>query len=175
MTDEDGDGIPDTHDTSSYGDYLSWMTDSFTNDPDPWLMVDMGYTMTVSHMDIWNFNATGGNTDRGVGLADFYISVAEDPSSDFSNPAEWMLLLEDVALGEAPGTAGYDTPTMVDLLDTPARWIAIDILENLGDPSFVGLSEIMVYQHLQSTIPEPATLSLLGLGLLAVARRRRRR
>jgi hypothetical protein len=86
-----------------------------------------------------------------------------------------MLLLEDVALGEAPGTAGYDTPTMVDLLDTPARWIAIDILENLGDPSFVGLSEIMVYQHLQSTIPEPATLSLLGLGLLAVARRRRRR
>ena len=171
MTDEDGDGIAETHGVTTWGDNICWMSDSFSNDPDPWFMMDLGGPYPVASMKVWNFNATDGRTDRGVGVADIYVSLVDDPDTlnpDFSDTDVWALLKDDVQLTEAPGTNGYNLPDIIDVGSVTARWIAFDIESNLGG-SFVGLGEVQVFLS-----PEPATLSLLGLGALALIRRRRR-
>jgi len=171
MTDADGDGIAETHGVTTWGDNISWMADSFSNDPDPWFMMDLGGPYPVASMKVWNFNATGGRTNRGVGVADIYVSLVADPDTenpDFSDTDVWALLKDDVQLTEAPGTDGYNLPDVIDVGSVTARWIAFDIQDNLGG-TFVGLSEVQVFLS-----PEPATLSLLGLGALALIRRRRR-
>jgi len=42
MTDEDGNGIPESHAANTWGDNINWMADSFSNDPEPWFMLDLG-------------------------------------------------------------------------------------------------------------------------------------
>jgi len=170
MTDEDGDGIPESHAANTWGDNINWMADSFSNDPAPWFMLDLGGPYPVASMKVWNFNVTGGRTDRGVGVADIYVSLVDDIDTtdpDFTDADIWTLLMEGVELREAPGTNGYDLPDEIDFGSTTARWIALDIQENLGG-TFVGLSEIQVFLS-----PEPTSLALLALGGVALLRRRR--
>jgi len=109
-------------------------------------------------------------TDRGVGVADIYVSLVDDIDTtdpDFTDTDVWALLMEGVELTEALGTNGYDLPDEIDFGSTTARWIALDIQDNLGG-TFVGLSEIQVFLS-----PEPTSLALLALGGLALLRRRR--
>jgi hypothetical protein len=178
MSDEDGDGILDTHGVSEWGDGINWMANSIASDPDPWLMLDLYRAQELGLMKVWNFNGVGPDgsllTDRGVGLVDLYVSDLADPGSDFSDDAIWTLLQEGLQLTPAPGTAGYDTPDEIDLGGVSARWLAFDIQGSLGHPSFVGLAEVQVFGP-SDIIPEPATLSLLALGALGLLARRRRR
>lgn len=177
MTDTDGDGIPETHAANAWGDNINWMTDDVpSDDPDPWIALDFSEVVPLGEMKVWNFNAESGRTNRGVGLADIYVSTRDDvgihnevgDDPDFSDNAVWTLLKQAQAFSEAPGDSGYNIPDELDLGGIEARWLALDITENLGG-AFVGLSEIQVFED---RIPEPATVGLLALGALGLLRRR---
>src|SRR5262249_18336457 len=59
-------------------------------------------------------------------------------------------------------------------LSGDARWVKLDLHNNYGDISFVGLSEVKFFGS--SGVPEPASWALLVFGLAgigAVLRRRR--
>ncbi len=184
MRDLDDDPVFDAHEANEYGDSISWMSDSLSVDTDPWFAIDLGENVPfLDKMEVFNFNAEDGRTDRGVGQADIYISTLDDvgidqevgSTPDFSNSAVWQLLAEDVTFNEATGLDDYATPDVIDLGQITARWIALDIDGSLGG-AFVGLSEIQVFQR----VPEPssavlAVIGLAGLGLVGLRSRRRRR
>ncbi len=172
MTDQDADLIPDTHAANDYGAHINWMSNTLPTSGliDEWLTLDLGESFELDVMKVWNFNATGDRTDRGVGTADLYYSMLDDPGIDFTDPAFWTLLRQ-VTLSEALGDSSYNTPDVIPLGGIEARWLALDILSTQGSTQFVGLSEIQVLD----VIPEPATLTLLALGALGLLRRRQRK
>ena len=176
MSDANGDGIPDTHATSDWGNYYSWM--SLLGNTTGWFAVDLGEGHELFQMEFYNFNATGADTSRGVRLADVYVSMLEDPgvsgTPDFSDSAVWQLVASDVEFTQAPGTNGYNTPDLLDLGGAQGRWLALDIKSNWGHGSFVGISEIQLFGV---RIPEPSTLVLAAFGFVGVLfwRRRARR
>ena len=121
MTDVSGDGVPETHGASNYGDDLSWMTNGLNIDDttgvlneSAWVMLDMGSAMDLGSMKIWNFNTTNGADDRGVKDVDVYAALVASPGTDFSNTSQWTLLSTEL-LDIAPGASGYDTPNEIDL------------------------------------------------------------
>ncbi|MFC1806540.1 PEP-CTERM sorting domain-containing protein, partial [Planctomycetota bacterium] len=173
MSDQDADGVPETHEANAYGDGINWMSNDLGTDLDPWLALDFGEVVPLDMMKVWNFNAEAGRTDRGVGTADVYVSILDDvgiADPDFSDTAVWTLLKQAQAFTAATGLDDYDTPDVIGLDGASARWLALDIQSTQGSTSFVGLSEIQVFR-----VPEPATLSLLALGGLGLIARRRRR
>ncbi len=170
MSDANGDGIPDTHAANEWGDNINWMSN--TGDTAGWFAIDLGDPYQLFRANVYNFNAESGRTNRGVGLADIYVSMAEAPAlGDFSDPSVWRLVAEGMSFAQASGTNSYNTPGLIDLDGQWARWFALDIKGNLGDANFVGLSEIQFFG-----VPEPGSL-LLGamgmLGLLMLGRRRK--
>jgi len=181
MTDEDGDGILETHEANAWGDGINWMTNSLSVDTDPWFAADFGEVLPLDMMKVWNFNAESGRTDRGVGTADLYVSTLDNvgiAAPDFSDTGVWTLLRPGQVFSEAPGTDDYDTPDEIGL-GVAARWLALDIQSTQGSTSFVGLSEIQVFRRAAvAVIPEPASLAvwslLAGLGIAAGWSRRKR-
>lgn len=173
MSDANGDGIPDTHVASDYGNDYSWLSGS--GQTTGWFAVDLGETNELFQMEFYNFNAPGGNNTRGVRLADVYVSLVEDPFvagvPDFSDSAVWQLVASDQEFTQAPGTNGYNTPGLVDLDGVQGRWLALDIKSNWGYSGFVGISEIQVFGV---RLPEPSTFLLAGFGLLGILFWRRR-
>ncbi len=168
MSDANGDGIPETHAANAWGDDISWMANE--GDPADWFAVDLGAPYQLFRADVFNFNAEGGRTDRGVRLADVYVSTADAPTlGDFSDPGEWRLVAEDRSFDQASGTNSYNTPNLIDLDGRWARWFALDIQENHGG-TFVGLSEIQFFG-----VPEPGSMLLGAFGLLCLLLMRRRR
>jgi len=169
----DGSGMTDaiTHEANQWGDNINWMTDDFPgDDPNPWFKVELGGQHELDEMRVWNFNAEGGRTDRGVDEVDVYYSLSEtDPGEDFAN--DWSLL-GTYNLTEAPGTDDYFTPDVIDFGGQVAEWVALDVATNHGG-AFVGLSEVRFYGQL---VPEPATLlvwSLLAAMAIGLGWRRR--
>lgn len=159
MSDANADGIFDTHQVSDFGYDYSWLSGS--GDTAGWYAIDLGKAFELFQMELYNFNATAGNTNRGVSSADLYVSVLPSPGlapPDFSNTSVWQLVAADVSFQAAPGTSSYNTPTLVDLGGVVGRWVALDIRGNLGNPSFVGLSEVQLFGVV---VPEPSTLALL--------------
>lgn len=175
MRDLDLNPIPETHESNQFGDYVSWMSNSLTVDTNPWFAVDLGKNFGfLDEMRVFNFNADGSATNRGVGQADIYYSTLDDvgiASPNFNDAGVWTLLADDVVFTAATGTDDYSTPDVIDLGEISARWIALDIDGSLGG-DFVGLSEIQVFQG----VPEPsaALLACLGMIGLGLARPRRR-
>jgi hypothetical protein len=175
MSDESGDGIPETHEANAWGDDISWMTDDRNNDTEPWIKFQLNDLHVLDEMRVWNFNVDAGRTDRGVMEADIYVSsLVEDPNDNFTDPARWTLVHDDFLLTRAPGTDDYNTPDVIPMQGLSARWVAMDIESNF-DGQFYGLSEVQITRRL-AEVPEPLTLTLASLGVLGLggyARRRR--
>ena len=105
-----------------------------------------------------------------VGGFDFVDRIAdEDRITGFD-----LILSQNATFGDADDVIRSYTNSTVALGDVfsalPARFIRFDVTANLGGLNAnTGISEIVFYQ-----VPEPSSVALLSLGLIACARRRQR-
>lgn len=139
-----------------------------------WVEFDLGSVVPLTDIAIWNYNEPTWYT---MGWKTIKIQVAQ---TDSTNPADWTTVYEGT-LPLSPGAGAVPTTTAIVLpvSSVSARFVS---LTNTGlggeatwleadDGSHAGLSEIRFNSGLP--IPEPASLSLLGLSALALVRKRR--
>ena len=161
----DGSGmLSATEHSNAWG---TWYTDGV--DPDRWIVVDLGGSYELDYMKVWNGNDQWGWNVIGFDETAFYVADMADPGNPVDNAANWALVTIQI-LTQAPGTPDYDTPDTVDLLGMMGTHVALQSLTVTGvyGDDRAGLSEVQIYE-----VPEPATLSLLGLGIFGLIRRKR--
>ena len=190
-----GSGMDTTADPSdpskwvvAYNNYPDeWMANPLVgalNSKIAWASFDLGTSTALADLYLWNVRYSSG----GDGTATYNLYYADSPTValpaqpnkgswsntgltpqgdyDFVNGGGWTLFNTTGVL-----TVPKKGDSVVDLSGVTARYVALEILTNQGSTyngGRVGLLEVAV------TTPEPATMALLGLGGLALLRRRRR-
>jgi hypothetical protein len=108
---------------------------SAKGDLNGWLEFDFGKPQKLSTLCVWNYNDTW-HTDRGVRKMDISVWTQE---------AGWRKIRENQQVDQAEGGDGYDEPTILNLDATTAQKVRFDNLVSLGDPDYVGLSEVQFF------------------------------
>jgi len=122
----------------------------------------------------WEFDKTGGIVSGDLIVVNGDLTLGDNWVLEFIPAAdsEWFNGTEHADIFSFTGTLTGDLNSV--LFDAPADWItdAVVLYEEL-DRGGSGVN--YVYMTGLETVPEPATLSLVALGGLAVLARRRRR
>jgi len=108
----------------------------------------LGQAHTLGTIKVWNFNEKR-HTNRGVKKADISVWTEE---------TGWKKILDDFEFEEAEGGDDYDEPVVVELDRVEAQRVRFDDLVNLGDPEYIGLSEVQFFKIRgpQASWPYPA-------------------
>ena len=140
----------------SNGTYLT------PNDPLPaFITFDLEGNYDLDNLTVWNFNES---------LLDFTTRGAKDVEISVASEGGLFTSLGNFIFNEAPGSSTTDFGQLIDLSGYAAannvRWVRFDITSNHGSVNdLAGLSEVV---FTGTAIPEPSTLTLLGLGALAL-------
>jgi len=134
-----------------------------------WIRFDLDQVYPIDYIRIWNDNE--GISSRGMNEV-----VVEYSTTGGSNPAEWTRLGGPDAVQYFPQAPSEDSYTgfILDFPDVNVKHVVFTArTPDSGVACFsgagnVGLSEVRFY-----IVPEPATIGLLGIGCLALLRRRR--
>ena len=127
-----------------------------------WIEFDLGAEYSLQGFHVWN-----GQDPENGGTNGVDVKLATGATA----PADWSGVSTTKSFEFAKGAGQANTDLGQDYeLDSAvtARWVYFDITSSYGDNRH-GLSEVRMV-----TVPEPATMSLLVLGGLAVLRRRRK-
>jgi tetratricopeptide (TPR) repeat protein len=100
------------------------------------LEFDLGQVFELDSMLVWNHNERG-HTQRGIRRADISIWIAE---------AGWQKIHDDVMFTEAEGSFDYDEPIHIQLNGVKVKKVRLEDLKNLGDETYIGLSEVQFFQ-----------------------------
>jgi len=119
-----------------------WWNDGTISIADEWFKVDLGDSYILQTLRVWNCNEwyDGCCVDQ----VDIYYSDEEADPGVPGIDSGWTLLgtAGEQTFDPAPIADGYGPPQEIPLGGITARWIGLDINSNLGDPTWVGLSEL---------------------------------
>lgn len=136
--------------------------DATNSADDVFITYDLGAVFDVNSVLVWNFNAVfsgGDETNRGFNQYDLSVSA---------DNVTFTEIVTDGTLNQAGGTTAESVQTInVAGSANGVRYIRIDADSNFGGV-VTGLSEVRF-----DVVPEPGSLALLGMGGLALLRRRR--
>lgn len=144
--------------------WLSTGTAFGGDDPDPFVIFDLGDIYTINSFHVWNYNESPPDlTARGVNAVTVQYGITASLGSSVPGITNFT---------KANGLATYAGENFSGFTPFDARFIKFDIDSNHGgDNNFYGLSEVQFDGVL---VPEPGTSTLAGLVGLALLRRRRR-
>ncbi|MBR2987778.1 MAG: alpha-L-fucosidase [Clostridia bacterium] len=101
-----------------------------------WLIFDFGKSVNLTNAAIWNHNQLN-EPDRGVKRMAVYYTDKANPTA-----ADWILV-DNYQLTSAGAVADQKATDIISFGKITARKIKFELLENYGDPSVVGLSEVI--------------------------------
>ncbi|XAM00103.1 discoidin domain-containing protein [Phycisphaeraceae bacterium D3-23] len=153
-------GFPDGGGSGFF--WHSIIHDNTNSADDVFITYDLGSVVDLNSVLIWNFNAvfTGGDeTLRSFNQYDLSVSA---------DNVTFTEIVTDGTLNQAGGTT-TEGVQVVNVAGSAngVRYVRIDADSNFGGV-VTGLSEVRF-----DVVPEPGSLALLGLGGLALLRRRR--
>lgn len=160
----DGSGmVSETEHSSTWG---SWFTAG--DDPDRWIVVDLGDRYMLKEVHIWNANEAWGWNVLGFNETAIYVANMANPGNPVDNPENWTLVTTQV-LDQAPGTAGYNSPETVDLLDLTGTHVALWCVQPTGyyGDQRAGLSELQFYSvGLRADLDDDSDVDMFDLQIL---------
>lgn len=123
-----------------------------------WLKVDLWQTYSLSHVDLYDLG-------RGGVTFNLYYSTSNQAWSDaWDDNKNWTFI--------APGALSDSNPlASINFNNQATRYLKYEV-STAGD--WVALMEIAAYTGGVSSVPEPATMLLLGFGLVGLAGMRRK-
>jgi len=163
-----GEGASGVMDGSQYGGWYGAAADT-------WFRVDLGDSYTVGEMFVWNGQPGPGVAGRGARAVDIYSSTVATATgasipTDATSSGDWIFEGTYEFAAKAETTDNYGPTDTIDLGVT-ARVIGLDFSKVTGGAWNQGGNSLGQLQF--DAVPEPATMSLLALGGLALLRRRR--
>jgi len=143
-------------------------------EPTDWFKVDLGGLYSLDMIRVWNGSFRGTVVDDSLKDADIYYSSSPtDPG--VPGGAGWTLWGAHEFVPN-PGTGDWGKTEEIPMGGINAQWIGLDIKSNWGDyANWTAIGELQFEgspAQEQVVVPEPATIALFGLGMLALWRRR---
>jgi len=151
-----------------YYDQTNWWNQWFYDDPPA-----AGHSKTITY-DV--------EIAVGMTVAEAWVAINWS-TADYSNPSQppqpddEQHIVREVVFHNTFPYGDYASGT-IDIPNYNPEWVSVDVRVSSTDRMFVGFSGDIWHECFADpppVIPEPTTLALLGLGLAAIARRRRRR
>ncbi len=148
--------------SSSYSAYIASSavdgdTETFWNGGgwgDCQLKVDLGQSYFLSRVDLYGYDQMG-----GVNFRLYYSEIADAWNDAWDDNKNWTFI--------GLGALTYSNPlASINFNNQKTRYLKYDV-SSAGD--WVGLNEIAAYTGGASAVPEPATMLLLGFGLMGLA------
>lgn len=154
-----------THAGQVFGDGTNENTYTIADPAQPTLTFDLGGTFNVGQVFIWNYHDIDGffgSTLSGNGAATAVVSFSNDGGATYSGAV-------NINPAEAPTTVGTAASSSAHALgNVTADHVRIQLLTHFAGGDRIGLGEVVF-----STVPEPASLGLMGLGAVAMLSRKR--
>ena len=152
--------VTSTHANGPWGSSDHWFS-SGADKANPTIDLDLGGTFTVGEAHVWNWNPSN---DTNWGVTDFTLIFSTDGLFDGGEASQSF-----TNIGQGTGLATYTGEHFTLTPVAGVTHIRFQVDTATGG-SFTGLSEL----RFSEAIPEPSAAALLGLGGLALLRRRRK-
>ncbi|MFC4992316.1 PEP-CTERM sorting domain-containing protein [Rubritalea tangerina] len=169
-----------THNSAWQNDWQGNQLSGATNSKLGWAVIDFGSTQTqLGEMLLWNVNE-GSHSGRGMNAFNIYFATSPSVSApaisatptdyDFSSGG-WTQLgaTRNLTRADESGVNALDGSFDLSSIAS-AQYIGIEILSTHGENDRAGFAEVVF-----TAVPEPSSISLLGLGSLTLLLRRKRR
>lgn len=141
----------------------SWVSSGTTTGS---IFFDLGLSFSVDSFSFWNQNGGGPGSLGSTGIDSLNIFYSADG-------ATFTSLFGGVStFAQVPGSVSL-SPEIFSFSAVDARYIRFDVLSNHGDISQTGFAEIAF--NATTSVTEPSTIALLGLGLAGIGFSRKKK